>query len=70
MLTQVTDISALKMKAACSSETLVDTYKSAWHYNSEDQHWQQNCVITWRWWQRFSAINLHAFFEQIAIALA
>jgi hypothetical protein len=30
----------LKMEAVCSSEILVSTYKSAWHYNSEDQHQQ------------------------------
>jgi hypothetical protein len=28
----------LKMEAVCSSETLVSTFKSTWHYNPEDQH--------------------------------
>lgn len=26
----------MKMEAICSSETLVNTYKTAWHYNPED----------------------------------
>jgi hypothetical protein len=31
------------MKAACSSETLVSTYKPTWHYNPEDQHQHLHC---------------------------
>jgi hypothetical protein len=30
--------SVMKMKAICSSKTLVSTYKSAQRYNPEDQH--------------------------------
>jgi hypothetical protein len=30
--------SALKIEAICSSETLVSTYKSIWHFYPEDQH--------------------------------
>jgi hypothetical protein len=31
-------VESLKMKAVCSSETLVTIYKSTWHHNPEDHH--------------------------------
>jgi hypothetical protein len=31
------------MEAVCSSETLVSTYKSAWHWNPEENHL---CVLS------------------------
>jgi hypothetical protein len=34
----ISEISALKMEAACSSETLVSTYKTTRRYNPEDQY--------------------------------
>jgi hypothetical protein len=36
-------LSALKMEAVCSSETLVPTYKSTRRYNRDDRHLKWNC---------------------------
>jgi hypothetical protein len=44
-ITQYTT-SSLKVEAVCSSETLVSTYKSTWHYNPEDQQWHPVTLVT------------------------
>jgi hypothetical protein len=36
-------LSALKREGLCSSETMVSTYKSKWHYNPEDQYGHLHC---------------------------
>jgi hypothetical protein len=35
--------SGIKMEAACSSKTLISTYKSTQHHNPENQHWDLYC---------------------------
>jgi hypothetical protein len=37
--------SALKMEAACSSETLVSTYESTRRHNPEERRHQQACSL-------------------------
>jgi hypothetical protein len=42
----------LKMVAVCSSETLVPTYKSTQHYNSEDHHWHLHHYENLKYYER------------------